>query len=165
MVRGSPWMAAPLGAGAGPWAFLPAHLVSLFSTVNFDHFQILRAIGKGSFGKVRQSRQGGHGRTIPAAHRLWEARAPASVSGGCGQAGNGGRQSGVSASLRSTGAFRPALCGSLTRLGADGADDIAVGLCGTKTPTPPHLRLRRPLRGGATVLRGGSPLRATKEVP
>lgn len=24
-----------------------------FLTVNFDHFQILRAIGKGSFGKVR----------------------------------------------------------------------------------------------------------------
>lgn len=27
----------------------------LFFTVNFDHFQILRAIGKGSFGKVMQS--------------------------------------------------------------------------------------------------------------
>lgn len=27
----------------------------LHSTVNFDHFQILRAIGKGSFGKVRKS--------------------------------------------------------------------------------------------------------------
>lgn len=25
---------------------------SFFLTVNFDHFQILRAIGKGSFGKV-----------------------------------------------------------------------------------------------------------------
>lgn len=25
-----------------------------YSAVNFDHFQILRAIGKGSFGKVRQ---------------------------------------------------------------------------------------------------------------
>lgn len=27
----------------------------LHSTVNFDHFQILRAIGKGSFGKVRKN--------------------------------------------------------------------------------------------------------------
>lgn len=25
----------------------------MIGTVNFDHFQILRAIGKGSFGKVR----------------------------------------------------------------------------------------------------------------
>lgn len=58
MVGGSPWTAAPLGAGGGPWAFLPAHwYVSVSSAVNFDHFQILRAIGKGSFGKVRQSQQ------------------------------------------------------------------------------------------------------------
>lgn len=27
-------------------------LLSVYLTVNFDHFQILRAIGKGSFGKV-----------------------------------------------------------------------------------------------------------------
>lgn len=34
----------------------------LHSTVNFDHFQILRAIGKGSFGKVRKSVWVGQGR-------------------------------------------------------------------------------------------------------
>jgi len=30
-------------------------IVSSHFTVNFDHFQILRAIGKGSFGKVRSA--------------------------------------------------------------------------------------------------------------
>lgn len=33
----------------------PQPASSVFSTVNFDHFQILRAIGKGSFGKVRKA--------------------------------------------------------------------------------------------------------------
>lgn len=46
----------------------------LHPTVNFDHFQILRAIGKGSFGKVRKNlwvgqwRLGTCGTTEP--HRL-----------------------------------------------------------------------------------------------
>lgn len=44
----------------------------LHSTVNFDHFQILRAIGKGSFGKVRKSlsgwASGGWGHMGPQSH-------------------------------------------------------------------------------------------------
>lgn len=44
---------------------LPYLFVSLLhSTVNFDHFQILRAIGKGSFGKVRKSLWLGHWRVV-----------------------------------------------------------------------------------------------------
>lgn len=36
--------------------FASSRIDSYFSVaVNFDHFQILRAIGKGSFGKVRES--------------------------------------------------------------------------------------------------------------
>lgn len=34
------------------WCILTVFLFLLVFTVNFDHFQILRAIGKGSFGKV-----------------------------------------------------------------------------------------------------------------
>lgn len=65
-----------------------------------------------------------------------------SVSGGCGQAGDGGgSQSGLSALLRSTRVFSPGLWGSLTRLGAEGADDTAAGLCGIKTLTLTHSRL------------------------
>lgn len=39
------------------WPYQPL----LLSAVNFDHFQILRAIGKGSFGKVRPLLQGAWG--------------------------------------------------------------------------------------------------------
>lgn len=41
--------------GPGAVACLSPHPApSVLSAVNFDHFQILRAIGKGSFGKVRR---------------------------------------------------------------------------------------------------------------
>lgn len=46
-----------------------------FLAVNFDHFQILRAIGKGSFGKVRT-----HTHTQQAVTLKWSC-VPFSVSG------------------------------------------------------------------------------------
>lgn len=42
----------PVGSAAGGWGLAVALTPALLSAVNFDHFQILRAIGKGSFGKV-----------------------------------------------------------------------------------------------------------------
>ena len=44
-------------AGTGLFCHLTWH-PSVLSAVNLDHFQILRAIGKGSFGKVRPAGRG-----------------------------------------------------------------------------------------------------------
>ena len=59
--------------GHGSFCHLTRH-PSVFSAVNFDHFQILRAIGKGSFGKVRRTQQGGLDGTNPSARQLWRGR-------------------------------------------------------------------------------------------
>lgn len=50
-----------LGSMGGPGGTdLPVTSLGIlcFSAVNFDHFQILRAIGKGSFGKVSGAGRG-----------------------------------------------------------------------------------------------------------
>lgn len=53
--RGRGRAPAPAGALGAVACLSPHPAPSVLSAVNFDHFQILRAIGKGSFGKVRRA--------------------------------------------------------------------------------------------------------------
>lgn len=125
--------------GRAARASLPPHLASLcFSAVNFDHFQILRAIGKGSFGKVSGVGQG-HGRM-----RCWAA-APSSHLGLSVRVWvRLGHQSQLSVELTGAGSHSPGHC-RLWELSRELSAQMAQPL-GRDPDTPSLLRLKGAFR-------------------
>lgn len=135
--RGGPGQTARAGGPGGHQPCCPlTWCPSALSAVNLDHFQILRAIGKGSFGKVRP-RAGwtGHVWAGPAAWVCWRVCLPRGrptmleASGGLSMS---------PPPLGSPGPGLWALVAQLTLSQAGGADGVPLGSSGAETLRSTH---------------------------
>ena len=99
--------------------------------MNLDHFQILRAIGKGSFGKVRL-RMGPGWTCVGKAGRLGLVERVGMLP--AGQASDAGASGGLPLSPPLLSSPSPGLWVLVARLGAGGADGASLGSSGAKTP-------------------------------
>lgn len=113
----------------GPLTWHPSAL----SAVNLDHFQILRAIGKGSFGKVRL-RMGPGWTCVGKAGRLGLVERVGMLP--AGQASDAGASGGLPLSPPLLSSPSPGLWVLVARLGAGGADGASLGSSGAKTLRP-----------------------------